>query len=842
MIVTTRQRVRVNAITPAHVLSRTPVREWVEAAGKFLSVEQGKFYARGVTYGPFRPDERGNEYGTVKRVRADFERMAENGFNAVRTYTVPPPWLIEAAQEQGLRLLVGIPWEQHITFLDDRKRARSIVAKVREAVRSTGRNPAVFAYAVGNEIPAPIVRWYGRKRIEAFVRDLYDAAKEEAPEALVTYVNYPTTEYLQLPFLDFSCFNVYLEQPERLQGYLAHLQHLAGDRPLIMTEIGLDSRRNGEHGQARSLQWQLRSVFEAGCAGAFVFAWTDEWHRGGYDVVDWDFGLTDRSGTPKPALEVVRQEYAAAPVVLERTPPFISVVVCVYNGAQTLDFCLEGLGRLDYPRYEVIVVDDGSTDASAAIASKYRVRLIRTDNRGLSSARNVGLLAARGEIVAYIDADASPDPHWLNYLSVAFARANHAGVGGPNLAPPECGLTADCVAHAPGGPLHVLLTDELAEHVPGCNMAFRRDALEEIGGFDPQFRVAGDDVDICWRIRERGWTIGFNAGAVVWHCRRNSIRGYWRWQREYGKSEAMVERKWPGKYNRFGHVAWSDGVYGIGACKPLPLGRSRVYQGEWGSALFQSIYSVPTGTLLALPLMPEWLLIVLALGVVSALGAFWTPLLLAVPLLLGAVGLYAVQAVAAALQARLPVMRRRDRWRRRCLIALLHFLQPAARLRGRLKYGLSPWMKRGTGFMAPVRRQISLWSEQWRPARDWLSGLQSALVAQHEVVNRGGEYDRWDLEAWCGPLGGVRLLMTTEEHGWGKQLVRFGVWPRVGPCAWCILAVFAALSSGAALSGAWSASLILTLMTLLLSAGVVRQCGVATSSVIRTIRQWENER
>ena len=120
--------------------------------------------------------------------------------------------------------------------------------------------------------------------------------KREDPGALVTYVNYPTTEYLDLSFLDFVCFNVYLETREQLRAYLARLQNLAAEKPLVMAEIGLDSRRNGLERQAEVLAWQIREVFDEGCAGTFVFAWTDEWYRGGYDIEDWDFGLTAEIG------------------------------------------------------------------------------------------------------------------------------------------------------------------------------------------------------------------------------------------------------------------------------------------------------------------------------------------------------------------------------------------------------------------------------------------------------------------------------------------------------------------------------------------------------------------
>ena len=117
---------------------------------------------------------------------------------------------------------------------------------------------------------------------------------------------------------------------------------------------------------------------------------------------------------------------------------------------------------------------------------------------------------------------------------------------------------AECVASSPGGPVHVLQSDQEAEHIPGCNMAFRRDCLQEIGGFDEQFRVAGDDVDVCWRIQERGWKLGFSPAAMVWHHRRNSLRTYWKQQKGYGKAEALLENKWPEKYNAAGHITWGD--------------------------------------------------------------------------------------------------------------------------------------------------------------------------------------------------------------------------------------------------------------------------------------------
>src|ERR1041384_4255860 len=523
--------------------------------GKFLFVGAEKLYIRGVTYGTFRPQPDGSEVPAADVVERDFALMAASGFNAVRTYTVPPLWLLDAERRKR-----GEP---------------EIEAIVRAAVRATADHPAVLCYAIGNEIPAPVARWFGARRVERYLRRLYDAAKAEAPDCLVTYVNYPSTEYLRLGFLDFVCFNVYLESQERLPAYLARLHNLAGDRPIIMGELGLDSRRNGEHLQARTLDWQVRSVFASACAGAFVYAGTDARHRPGADVEDWDFGLTRRDRSAKPALRAVQEAFSEVPHAPTLPWPRVSVVVCTYNGSRTLQQCLEGLGRLDYPNYEVIVVDDGSTDRAADIARRFPVVVIQTRNQGLALARNVGLKAATGEIVAYIDDDAFPDRHWLKYLAATFLSTTHCAVGGPNIVPVSDGPIAQCVARAPGGPVHVLLSDREAEHIPGCNMAFRKECLESIGGFDGQFRVAGDDVDVCWRLQARGWTLGFSPAAVVWHHRRNVISAYWRQQKGYGKAEALLEAKWPEKYNSAGHHTFEGRLYGSGLTRML-LRRQRV--------------------------------------------------------------------------------------------------------------------------------------------------------------------------------------------------------------------------------------------------------------------------
>jgi GT2 family glycosyltransferase len=570
-----------------------------------------------------------------------------------------------------------------------------------------------------------------------------------------------------------------------------------------------------------------------GCAAAFVFSWTDEWYRHGHDVEDWEFGLVRADRTPKPALLAVRDAFADIPVAPTLPWPRISVVVCSYNGARTIRDTCEGLARLRYPDYEVIVVDDGSTDLTSAIVRPYGFRLIRTRNRGLSCARNTGLHAASGEIVAYIDDDAHPDPDWLTYLATTFLGTTHAAVGGPNIAPPGDGLIAECVARAPGGPVHVLLDDLRAEHIPGCNMAFRKAQLEAVGGFDPQFRTAGDDVDVCWQLLERGWTIGFSPAAVVWHHRRNSALAYWKQQVGYGRAEAMLERKWPEKYNGPGHVSWSGRIYGPGVVRLLNWRRPRVYHGVWGGAPFQSLYE-PTPSLLAfLPQMPEWHLITAALAALGLLSLAYPPLHAASYLLVAALVLPVAQACGCAVQATFPEAPRGDaRLLRRAATALLHLLQPLARLRGRLGAGLTPWRRHGDARRAPLWPVTAkIWSERWAPHDERVRQLEILLRTGGSCVLRGGPLARWDLEARAGILGSARLLVGSEDHAGGKQLIRLRWWPYVPIRGPALAAGLFGLAATALKAHAWVAGIAFLAGGALPVLHIVAQCMAGMAAI-----------
>jgi hypothetical protein len=217
------------------------------------------------------------------------------------------------------------------------------------------------------------------------------------------------------------------------------------------------------------------------------------------------------------------------------------------------------------------------------------------------------------------------------------------------------------------------LDDERAEHVPGCNMAFWRERLLEIGGFDPIYRAAGDDIDVCWRLLDRGYDIRFHPSALIWHRRRDSVSAFWRQQLGYGKAEVLVERNHPDKFNSLGQATWRGVIYGPTS---VLWGRGRIYSGRFGEAPFQRLYSGPNHFSSFWALYPILFLLLLAL---------LNPYLLVMPAagLTTLAGIFVRRGVKVARCERL-----RPIWRLGPLLGLLHFLPSLARAWGRSS---APW-------------------------------------------------------------------------------------------------------------------------------------------------------
>ena len=241
--------------------------------------------------------------------------------------------------------------------------------------------------------------------------------------------------------------------------------------------------------------------------------------------------------------------------------------------------------------------------------------------------------------------------------------------------------------------------------------------------------------------------------------------------------------------------------------------------------------------------MPEWYLVIGALAALSAVGLLWTPLLLSVPLLIAAVAALIFKAVLGGMHASVAAAgtSRAARWRMRVRTTLLYMAQPAARLTGRLRYGLSPWRRRSAPRLGlPVPRTTSIWSERWRAPDERVARLDRTLRRIGGVVFSGGDYERWDLFVRGGMLGSMRLRVAVEEHGAGRQLVRIRSWPRFSRIGAAVALAFAALAAGAALDGAWAAAAIMGAVVLLIVVSTIQDCATA-AGVLQLALDEESE-
>ncbi|MGA6970284.1 MAG: glycosyltransferase [Candidatus Binatus sp.] len=760
--------------------------------GKYLLDGAQKFYIRGVSYGPFPPNSRGERYPEPERAAADFALMRQLGANVIRLYVPPPPWMVEAAQKAGLRMMLGIPWPFHMAFLDSAEMMREIREAIRKTVAETRQfGETIAAYSIGNEVRSDIVRWHGPRAVSNFLAELRDLGKQIDPGALFTYSNYPSAEYLDLSFLDFISFNVYLHREEDFRRYLTHLMGQAGELPLVLSETGMDTIREGEQHQAELLSWQCRAAFELGLSGFIVFAFTDEWHTGGAEITDWAFGLTRRDRSPKLAFDAVGKVFNESLPPPLAAAPKASVVVAAYNAAATLGQCLASIRELNYPDYEMILVDDGSTDTTSEIAGQAGVRTIRVEHNGLAAARNAGVAAASGEVVAFIDADARADRDWLYHLIETIGRRDAAAAAGPNFAPDAQSARAAAMAAAPGLPREVRAGDDRLAQLCGCNMAITKAALLKAGGFDPMFTAAGDDVDLSWRLAALDETLAYAPGAVVIHERRATLAAYLRQQRGYGVGEGLLFRKYPLR------TADQDGIYAGPSWIGSLFGGARVYYGEFGRGLFQTVYSAGN-SYLDLPLTIQWIglsLILLILGSVNRLLG-----------VLGAGGIAFSILAAAAGAASAPLQRAHSGPSARIYLWIVSLLGPPVRslARERVKWRFEPAAD-GADPNGPVKLSgrfefVATDAGAKIDSATILAALRNALVRSGVAVAETDGYQSYDLEIVVPPM--IRVPINSLRQNDGSIAVLWRVRPAPRRALIAAAVTFLLLAAGFSLGAA----------------------------------------
>ena len=567
--------------------------------GRFFHLAGQRCFLRAATYGPFPPGKEPDD-------EQELERIAAAGFQIVRTYQTPSRRFLDLLAANGLTLITTIPWHWDSLFLETPETLESARRSLSAFLREHAGHPALGALLIANEIRPDLVRFMGPLAVRDALEELITFSRAIAPQLPIAYSNFPTTEYLEPRNADFSAFNVYLEEQGTFTSYLRRLQNIAGDRPLFLTEFGYstyprtpsENAEQLEDEQVNAFNWSLTIAHREGTAGFTAYAWSDLWQNGGVEVTDWSFGLTRRDQSAKPALAAIQ---SLETPLCSRTSVAnkFSIALCIRNGGHHLRKNLPHFEAVEDPNFELIIIDDGSTDDTREIAlafqskSSLTVQVHSQEGAGLSAARNHATRVASGEFIVFIDDDARPHPLWLHYLRDAFARnPQAAAAGGPNISPYPTSRQNAVVTACPGNASHILFTDTTAEHLPGCNLAMRREILIGIGGFDEHYHTAGDDVDLCWRVLDEGHELAFHPAACVFHDRRATIKNFIKQQAGYGQAEAYLYKKHP---QRFGHngIRWQGFIYS-GA--PLTLDKdSTVCHGPMGSAPYQmlSLYHMP---------------------------------------------------------------------------------------------------------------------------------------------------------------------------------------------------------------------------------------------------------
>jgi hypothetical protein len=305
-------------------------------------------------------------------------------------------------------------------------------------------------------------------------------------------------------------------------------------------------------------------------------------------------------------------------------------------------------------------------------------------------------------------------------------------------------------------------------------MAFYKRALEEIGGFDPIFTKAGDDVDVCWRLQQADCKIGFSPSAFVWHYRRSTVRAYLKQQEGYGEAEALLVRKHPENFNSFGGGLWRGRIYGSSKLR-VELRPPVIYHGLFGSAGFQKIYAVaPAANLILCTTLEYHLFITIPLWILS--GMFHRLLPVAIASLL----VPAVVCALAGAQALLP--KKKTQWWSRPLVALLFFLQPIvrglARYRGRLaERPLKLASQESLDSVALFHSKQSLdevqyWAVERIERIDYVAAILRKLQERGWPNKSDIGWSEYDVEIYGSRWSHLLLTTVAEDHPNDRQLVR----------------------------------------------------------------------
>ncbi len=564
----------------------------VAAHAKFFSRSGRKFFLTATRLDGFGTTLDFNEKLKLRRRLEAFKAAHTTGLILTEGQSQPALDVVAAA---GMVAIVDLAIESD--DLVNPSRFAELVSRVAHAGNVYRSHPGLLGYLIDGspeadslpESACHLAEKTIRRRLCTLVRML----KQHAPNALVAIKHQQASLAPPLVEEDFLyCSTACLEKHE-LRPWIQSLHRLAGARPVVI-----------EFAQASSGQDEaVAEAFGAGAAGVVAqsvpAAPSRDWLgiRMLCPAETMPFAALDRLGPPQP-----------------RSCPLVSVVVCALKQHPTMARCLRSLNRLAYPNFEVIIVAGGGSDSVSEVAAEFpQFRVIRRSNQGLGAARNAGVNAARGEIVAFVEPDFAVDSDWLTYMVRAMQEGQLDACCGPAYVPPEtaklaAGVAAVCPSRS---------SSSFGDAMARSNLALTKDAVRRAGGFERKYKSFDADLDLCRKIEGTGAKLDYSPVALVWNLRPNALRNFLRRQGSYGRVDAKLGRWGADGFDSQAPLARAGGFghYQRALRMLLVLPQSA----EW-----MILWTIVAVLARFLGLSPIAALPMLAVGPVLALFAAWT--------------------------------------------------------------------------------------------------------------------------------------------------------------------------------------------------------------------------
>lgn len=232
--------------------------------------------------------------------------------------------------------------------------------------------------------------------------------------------------------------------------------------------------------------------------------------------------------------------------------PTVSIIIPTKNAGALLKDCLNHIQELDYPqdKIEVLIADGLSTDETVSIAKRFGAKVVPNPKQTVGPGRNVAFEVAKGELVAFTDADCLVDAGWIKNALAHFADATIGGVGGPTFVPPQQSSFAEAVRYLFrlavfwAGSVHTEHQgkEKRVKHIPGCNMIFRRDVLAKVMPIDESL-LTGEDLELSRCILQQGYSLLFAPDVWVWHHKRTTPKGFFRQMYRFAIGRLQVGKR-----------------------------------------------------------------------------------------------------------------------------------------------------------------------------------------------------------------------------------------------------------------------------------------------------------